>query len=792
MKRYLQLMQIFAVLYVAVCIVGCSGGGPNVEEERPASLAFSHVEVTCERRDGWFWSRHAAFKVSASVQNNTENPVNVDNMPAIEAGDSNKSFEAKITQDKLLPGETCDVTYEGELDVNEEGIPDLSFVGDFDFGGLEDAQVELNAKIQAVEDEYAGEDAAKVQAKEEEAAAREAAEKKKEEDKQALENCVGKTADEALEIARGTEFEYRFVDDFKVDVTDDVNAVSNGAEVHTAKVREVEVGDGGWFSGPNVTFHLDFTDPVAEKERQRKEKEAEAEAAKREAEEAERVKQAEAEAARREQEEAEKAALEAQKKKDQDLLEGCAGKTAEEAYETAEASVLAFRFLDSYDVDVTQSVKDAVAAKKKAAEEQAAKEQATGEQANKGQAAKSEAGEGRASRNGATEEQAAERQAAEGQAAKEQSVEEQTTTEGQTSKEQATEKQAAEKKSVEESNSSKQAESEGTKTNSQVGTDKDKKEAKDSSDEGDKSAKDSKDTSKTSLTESKVLVAKVSKVEVTDGSWFSFDGATIRLDYTDPAAEKERKAQRPTAVFSDVQYDAQLMPPEADRPYSLELTITGKLKVEAAEKGSKDYVDKSDLPTLVVKAGETTSKLDIICDQAHSKLEAGDEFAFSYKFSAPNAEQKPAYKFSFAKSDNINRKGLDKKLAGEIEKFFNERMANLDAEIAEREEAERQRAEQERIEAEQRAEQERIEAEQRAEQERIEAEQRAAEAQAEREQRAAEAEERRRQRGCLITETGNCYHTDYGCPSLSRSHNLQEMTVGEAEDMGLSPCGRCR
>lgn len=52
-------------------------------------------------------------------------------------------------------------------------------------------------------------------------------------------------------------------------------------------------------------------------------------------------------------------------------------------------------------------------------------------------------------------------------------------------------------------------------------------------------------------------------------------------------------------------------------------------------------------------------------------------------------------------------------------------------------------------------------------------------------------EEERKSQTCYYTATGNCYHSYTGCPALSRSKNIYETSVGEAESWGLDACDRC-
>lgn len=75
---------------VACCLIvlsGCGSGSGSEAEEKQADLEFTEVELACERADGWFGARGARFEITGSVKNNTENPVNRDNLPRIKSGE---------------------------------------------------------------------------------------------------------------------------------------------------------------------------------------------------------------------------------------------------------------------------------------------------------------------------------------------------------------------------------------------------------------------------------------------------------------------------------------------------------------------------------------------------------------------------------------------------------------------------------------------------------------------------------------------------------------------------------
>lgn len=137
----------------------------------------------------------------------------------------------------------------------------------------------------------------------------------------AVEACKGKTADEALELARKADCAATFEDSAGVDVTSDVEDAKNKSDVHDALVTKVE-RKSSWFFGESVVFSLDYVDPVAKQERE------------------------------------EEAAKEKDRQEALEELAACKGKTAWEAYELAKEADYSVVFRDSFDVSVTSAVKD--------------------------------------------------------------------------------------------------------------------------------------------------------------------------------------------------------------------------------------------------------------------------------------------------------------------------------------------------------------------------------------------------------------------------------------------------
>ena len=43
----------------------------------------------------------------------------------------------------------------------------------------------------------------------------------------------------------------------------------------------------------------------------------------------------------------------------------------------------------------------------------------------------------------------------------------------------------------------------------------------------------------------------------------------------------------------------------------------------------------------------------------------------------------------------------------------------------------------------------------------------------------------------VITKSGNCYHSAYGCSSLSHSRNLRTVDRSDAKAVGISACSKC-
>ena len=275
MAKHLQklLIALFACAFV---LAGCSSKSGQSTSERANKLVFSDVKVECTNRDGLLGGRYAKFEVTGQVKNDTDDPVNKDNMPTLSSdGKDAKTYEADLSQSKLLAGESCNITYKGEIDLKHDEVSALSFSCKLDVSGLEDAQKELNDGIQKVIGGYDDKDAEQKAADEKREAEEAEAKKKQEEGKKALEACKDKTAAEAKKVADGTEYKPRFNDSHGVDVTE---SVKDDSDAGKAKVTSVEVKDKGLLTDASVTFTLDYEDPEAKKKREEEEaKKAEAE-----------------------------------------------------------------------------------------------------------------------------------------------------------------------------------------------------------------------------------------------------------------------------------------------------------------------------------------------------------------------------------------------------------------------------------------------------------------------------------------------------------------------------------
>lgn len=261
-----RLLALCTTAIVCVCLLAACGSNSSEPVEETSDLVFSDLKVECSNRDGFFGGRYANFTVTGSVTNKSGNPVNEDNMPKLVSdGDDGEEIKADLSQDKLLDGETCDISYEHEFDITHDALPTLSFSCKLSTEGLEDAEKELNSGLGEVAEGYASKDAEKE-------AEKKAAEEKEQQEKEAaeqakktVEGCKGKTAEEGLKAAKDANYSASFEDKDGVDVTSDVENADSKSDVRKAKITEVEITS---FLGDYVTFTLDYEDPEAKKARE--------------------------------------------------------------------------------------------------------------------------------------------------------------------------------------------------------------------------------------------------------------------------------------------------------------------------------------------------------------------------------------------------------------------------------------------------------------------------------------------------------------------------------------------
>lgn len=324
MLKRSQIARVLVFAILSSLVLSCFGCGRTAEPEREAKiLKFDKMAVETNSRTGFFGGRHASFKVTGSVTNNTDNPINKGNLPFItQDGNDDYKCKARLEEDKLLPGETCDVTWKDELTF-DNGLPTLSFEGSVEYSGLDDVEGQLNEQIQAIADEYLSKDAQEEEDRKAKEQAKNEAESKKKSVKESLTDCKGKTSIQAYAIACETEYEPVFKDSYNIDVTADVKKAKEDSEIGKARVNKVEIEDAAWWWDASVTFTLDYTDPAAKKQRD------------------------------------DDAAADAARKKADKAVKVCKGKTADEALELANRSSYDPTFVDSYGVDVTDDVTDA-------------------------------------------------------------------------------------------------------------------------------------------------------------------------------------------------------------------------------------------------------------------------------------------------------------------------------------------------------------------------------------------------------------------------------------------------
>lgn len=276
LARKLTKTLSFVLIMGLLCLMPLTGCGSSAGEPTAKILQFADMDVTTETRTGFFGGRYASFKVTGSVTNNTGKPVNKDNVPAIVWNDKNgheNKVKPSMTQDKLLDGETCDVTYSEELSVDDSSIPELDFSGKVEFSGLDETESKLNEQMQAIAAGFAADDAKKAeeQAAKEQAAKEEA--QKKEAAKETLQACKGLYAIKAYNTAKDTGFTIKVLDERGNDVTKTIEGSKKGDAIRKCEVTDVKIEEAGWFSSDTVTFTIAYEDPEAKARREAKEEE---------------------------------------------------------------------------------------------------------------------------------------------------------------------------------------------------------------------------------------------------------------------------------------------------------------------------------------------------------------------------------------------------------------------------------------------------------------------------------------------------------------------------------------
>lgn len=243
---------LFAICSLCVALtVGCGGGGKK-------AVSFSNVTVETEAKVGPFGGKYIVIEVKGSATNGTGEALKADAMPSITWDGG--SIEPTLSQDELAPKESCDVSWETHLDVKGTEVPELTFSGDVEFEGLDEAQAQLNEQLQAIGKGYSEDEAKKKEEAEKKEAAEAEAERKRSEDEQALRAYVGKSASEAGDAARGMGYDVLFEDSHGMTVNERLED-GGDPEARAAKVTDVKVYADHWLYGTSAVFKLDYEDP---------------------------------------------------------------------------------------------------------------------------------------------------------------------------------------------------------------------------------------------------------------------------------------------------------------------------------------------------------------------------------------------------------------------------------------------------------------------------------------------------------------------------------------------------
>jgi hypothetical protein len=167
---------------------------------------------------------------------------------------------ANLSKERLFSWDTCDISYEGELEVKNHALPKVSFSSKLVTEGLGVVEAQLNAGLAQIAKEYADVDAAMKADDERRAAEAKAKQEAFEQAKKSLEDCKGKTADEGLDAAKSAGYSATFKDKSGADVTSDVEDSGNESDVHGAAIASVETLN---LLGNYVAFTLDYAAPKA-------------------------------------------------------------------------------------------------------------------------------------------------------------------------------------------------------------------------------------------------------------------------------------------------------------------------------------------------------------------------------------------------------------------------------------------------------------------------------------------------------------------------------------------------
>ncbi len=226
-----------------------------------SDLAFTNMRVTCAGREGLLGGQYATFKLTGSVTNKTDSSLGAQNMPKIVAEtEGYGEARANLSKERLFSWDTCDISYEGELEVKNHALPKVSFSSKLVTEGLGVVEAQLNAGLAQIAKEYADVDAAMKADDERRAAEAKAKQEAFEQAKKSLEDCKGKTADEGLAAAKSAGYSATFKDKSGADVTSDVEDSANESDVHGATIASVETLN---LLGNYVAFTLDYAAPKA-------------------------------------------------------------------------------------------------------------------------------------------------------------------------------------------------------------------------------------------------------------------------------------------------------------------------------------------------------------------------------------------------------------------------------------------------------------------------------------------------------------------------------------------------